>query len=136
MLKSGIIFLALVMIALSSYCQRTSSTYPKKVVIGKDTVVAITMAHVDTINIRYIDLRECKELQDSTKKRIGDYEKTHEQSERVIGNLKGMLSTSKAITLEQDMLLGDKERKIRRLKKAGWFGTFLAFIGGFVIGSL
>lgn len=39
--------------------------YPKKIVIGKDTVIAVTQKQVKQLNILHFDYKECNEIKDS-----------------------------------------------------------------------
>ena len=39
--------------------------YPKKIVIGKDTIVAVTQNQVKQLNILHFDYKECNEIKDS-----------------------------------------------------------------------
>jgi hypothetical protein len=39
--------------------------YPKKIVTGKDTVIAVTQKQVKQLNILHFDYKECNEIKDS-----------------------------------------------------------------------
>lgn len=55
----GTLLLIFLLMSISVYCQ---SGYPKKILLGKDTVIAITPNHLKTINIEHVDYMECSEL--------------------------------------------------------------------------
>lgn len=55
----GTLLLIFLLMNISVYCQ---SGYPKKILLGKDTVIAITPNHLKTINIEHVDYMECAEL--------------------------------------------------------------------------
>lgn len=55
----GTLLLTFLLMSISVYCQ---SGYPKKILLDKDTVIAITPAQLKTINIEHINYMECSEL--------------------------------------------------------------------------
>ena len=44
--------------------------YPKKIIIGKDTLTAFTFEQIKQINLVKFNLDECKQIQDSLFKKI------------------------------------------------------------------
>lgn len=55
----GVLLLTFLLTSISVYCQ---SGYPKKILLDKDTVIAITPTQLKTINIEHINYMECSEL--------------------------------------------------------------------------
>lgn len=55
----GTLLLTFLLMSISVYCQ---SGYPKKILLDKDTVIAITPTQLKTINIEHINYMECSEL--------------------------------------------------------------------------
>ena len=62
-----ITFAVLVLTVVSSYCQKT---YPNKLIIDNDTVVAITVDQLREINVVYERLNQCGEENDYLNKKV------------------------------------------------------------------
>lgn len=59
----GTILILFLLIARSALCQDGSQqSYPRKIVVGKDTVIALTREQMQVANNLYLHLDECKEV--------------------------------------------------------------------------
>lgn len=77
------------MLIQSSYCQ---TIYPKPILYGKDTVVAITVDQVRDINVMYVKLEQCERIGDSLHVQLLDYEDRIFKSDSLVGELKDQIS--------------------------------------------
>lgn len=62
----------------------SQNSYPAKVVINNDTVCAISIAQIDSINLTYVHLQECNELVDTLESTILNYGKLDSTQKSII----------------------------------------------------
>jgi len=100
-----------------------SSKYPKKYIYQGDTVVLITMAQVDSLNISYARIDQYKELSDSLKSAVEGYEivvikdkKIIQELERKVNLKDGVIEQTEVIAEEYKKDKEKLEKKNKRLK--------------------
>lgn len=115
--------------------------YPKKVVIGKDTVVAITDSQVKYLNLIHLDLSICRELNDSLLKKIQNdslliiAQKNYNQSifrENEIN--KNILKNTQDINLQLNKDLNKTVKLYNRQRfKLGFLGGISVILTGTIV---
>jgi len=108
--------------------------YPKKVIVGKDTLAAFTFEQVKQINVVKFNLDECKQIQDSLFKKI-ELDSTlistqialNKSLKSEIGIQKDIISNHTLINLELNKTLDKaiKDNKRQRIKVGVLGGTTL-----------
>ena len=108
--------------------------YPKKVIIGKDTLAAFTFQQVKQFNIVKFNLDECKQIQDSLFKKI-ELDSTlistqialNKSLKSEIGIQKNIIDNHSLINLELNKTLDKaiKDNKRQRIKVGVLGGTTL-----------
>ena len=116
--------------------------YPKKIVIDKDTVCAVTIAQLDSINKEHIDKKECYELRDSLNSQIRNHIVYENDQRQIIINQDKELYAKNNIIQQKDViidssdkLLKNQERKIKWLKFQRTFFPILGIAIG-IIGTV
>ena len=95
--------------------------YPKKVIIGKDTVCAVTIAQLDTINSTYVDLDECRELTDSLKSEIKNQDTRSKKQTEALDNAEHQVDNLTYINEELTSTVKNNEEIIKlKDKKITW----------------
>lgn len=89
--------------------------YPKKVIIGKDTVCAVTVAQLDSINSTYVDLDECRELTDSLNSQIKNQDKRAVKQADALANAEHQVDNLTYINEELTNTV-DRNEKMIKLK--------------------
>ena len=85
-----------------------------KVVIGKDTGCFVPMSAVDTLNIAYSKLDECRELRDSLKSEIRTHETKEKQQTELLESKKRELALEETVAKERGIQLEVKDKEIKR----------------------
>ena len=115
-----------------SFCQ---SGYPKKVIINRDTVVALTPEQVKTINISYLQLQEVKEYNALYKKTIDSYSVLLPVYDNTVQDLKNIIAIQENTISNKDELISvitnSDKKKAREIKILEIQNKILR--GGFVI---
>lgn len=95
--------------------------YPRKIVIDRDTVCAITFPQVDSVNKTFVDLDECNELKDSLNSQINNYETLVEGQEKVIKSQDKEIAIQKNIVIEKDNIIASDEKLLKKQnRRIGW----------------
>lgn len=105
---------------LSSICQTDSI---KKIVLNKDTGAFVPMRYVRQINTIFVDLDECKEVNDTLKGIITKYDLAYTKLDsalkyKKIETLKkdSIITSYDNIMVEQDKTIKKKDLKVKMLK--------------------
>ncbi|HNQ21084.1 MAG TPA: hypothetical protein PKI46_08495 [Bacteroidales bacterium] len=124
----------LLMLAMMSNLALSQNGYPKKVIVGKDTLAAFTFEQVKQINVVKFNLDECKQIQDSLFKKI-ELDSTlistqialNKSLKSEIGIQKDIISNHTLINLELNKTLDKaiKDNKRQRIKVGVLGGTTL-----------
>lgn len=95
--------------------------YPKLVLINSDTVCAVTIVQLDSINAEHINLLECRELKDSLDSQFKVCEDLVKDQKEIISSQEKEIKIQKDITGEKDKLIVIEEEKNKKLeRKAKW----------------
>lgn len=110
------------MMSLSSICQTgltqpNKKKYPAKVIIGKDTVVAITFQQLDSINGTKVKLNGCTELRDSLISKTNLQDKEIEGLNSVISLLEDDVVLADSIITIKDTLITLEQKKVKEKEK-------------------
>lgn len=118
MVKKKIAFLVLILIVK---CSISQTGYPKLVLINSDTVCAVTIAQLDSINAEHINLMECRELKDSLDSQFKVCEDLVKDQKEIISSQDKEIKIQKDITGEKNKLLAIEEDRNKKLeRKAKW----------------
>lgn len=98
----------------SSFSQ---TVYPKKVILGRDTVVALTPKQVDAINKTYISLDECNTLNDSLNSQIDTYDQIVNEKNNQLSILHAQINSLDTINKETNGIVADDEKLIKIQKR-------------------
>jgi len=108
------------MMNLSSICQTDSI---KKIVLNKDTGAFVPMRYVRQINTIFVDLDECKEINDTLKVIITKYDLAYVKLDTALKFKKieclkkdSTITSYTNIVGDQEKLIKKRDRKIRMLK--------------------
>lgn len=120
--------------------------YPKKIVINKDTLCALTIPQVDSVNKAFVTRDECYELRDSLFSQIGTYDALVNNQRATIKYQDKEIDLKNKIIAQKDTIIKSDENKIAELKgeknkfenKIKWlkFQRTIFPIAGIVIGVL
>lgn len=91
--------------------------YPKKIVINKDTLCAITIPQVDSVNKAFVNLDECNELKDSLFAQISTYDALVNNQRATIKYQDKELDLKNKIIGEKDVIIQSDANKIKELKE-------------------
>lgn len=94
-----------------------SNEYPKKVVYQGDTVVMITMAQVDSMNIAYASINQNQELNDSLRSAIEGYEVVVIKDKEIISELESKGELKDEIIAQKDVIVEEQEKEKKKLIK-------------------
>lgn len=90
--------------------------YPKKIVIGKDTLCALTIPQVDSVNKEHVKRKECNELKDSLLSQIETYDALVNNQRATLKYQDAELDTKNKIISAKDTIIKSDENKIQELK--------------------
>lgn len=123
--------------------------YPKVIVLGKDTLTAITMDQVDSLNLLYINYDQCSEQLDSLEsikstqdELISELENETDIQQGKISDLEQLILNQSTIIDSKDLQIQDRDKTIKKMKiknkiLGGVGGTIIAGLGvGLLIMSL
>lgn len=106
------------LITKSSFSQ---SVYPKLIVIEPDTLCAVTLAQLDSINATSVYLDECNELNDSLNSEIKTYgELVHAQKVVIAAQDKENQDLKNAIGEKDKIIKIDDDMNKRLNRKVKW----------------
>lgn len=88
--------------------------YPRKIIIDKDTVCAITIAQVDSVNKAFVNNDKCNEEKDSLNSQINNYETLVEGQDRVIASQGKEIEIQKNISAEKDTIIASDEKLLKK----------------------
>lgn len=121
----------------SSYSQ---TGYPKIVVVGNDTVVAITKDQMKRANGVQLSLQECTEINDSVMKVVDSCKEAFTIFHDAESKLKDRIAIKDEAIADRDQVIGDakelvkvQKKEIRRLRTQR---TLLGISSGALIGTI
>lgn len=91
--------------------------YPKKIVIGKDTLCVITIPQLDSANKSFVDGDKCNEEKDSLNSQIKNYEILTSGQEKVIQSQDKEIGIQKIITAEKDTIIQESDKIHKRMHR-------------------
>jgi len=116
-------FLIGLFLLIATVCVGQTNGYPKKIVIGTDTVVALTIAQVREVNQTYVDLDQCKEERDTLKSIVNVHEQKDVVQEQQVKTLQESILLRDSLVQEKEVQIGEykdlikkRERKIKVLR--------------------
>lgn len=131
MLKYVMMFLIFLLTTRLSFSQED---YPKKVIIDKDTVCAITIPQLDSINTFIVDLDECRELKDSLNSELSTYAKLVSGQKDVIASQEKEINIQKGIVAEKDVIIDSDTKLLKKNnRQVQWLKIQRTVFGGIAI---
>ena len=131
MTRYTLLILCLLTVKLS-FCQ---VGYPKKIVINKDTIIALTIEQVKAINITYLQLQEAREYNALYKKTIDSYSVLLPVYDNTVQDLKNIIAIQENTISNKDELISvitnSDKKKAGEIKRLEIQNKILR--GGFVI---
>ena len=119
-MKSVILFAILMMMNLLSFSQKDSI---RKIILNKDTGAFVPVLKIKQINKIIVDLDECKEINDTLKFVIKNYDIAYTKLDSALYSKKMEVSKKDSIIIsgekiikDQELLLNRKEWDIKILK--------------------
>lgn len=91
--------------------------YPKKAVIGSDTVCIISTEQVKQLNKVFVDRDECNEIKDSLGSMIKNYDKLVETQSQAIESQKTEIEIQKKIVAEKNNIIEADEKIIKKSER-------------------
>lgn len=126
----------LVILIINSLWSISQSGYPKEVIQGKDTVVAITYTQLRSINTELELSKGNKEIIDSLESSVVVYRKALKLNDSLVVNLNSQIAEKDKMFSYQSKvsLILEKENTVlqKKLKRTRLWGI----IGGFVSGAI
>lgn len=109
------------LISLFSICQ---NVYPSKAIINNDTVGIISINQVRNINKTYVILDECREMQDSLKSQLKNYDKLTVALKSNITSQDKEIQIKHNIIIQQHNLIQNNDKIAKNMKrKIIWLKT-------------
>lgn len=122
------------MMNISSYSQ---NTYPKKIVIEGDTIVALKMGQVKNINATFEKLNSCNDMLIISEDYIRNLNKAQEDKDRIIADYRGQIADLSELNTELNGLVQDAnnraelaEKGEERVRKNTKIYAILSFVAG------
>lgn len=126
----------LVILIINSLWSISQSGYPKEIIQGKDTVVAITYTQLRSINTELELSKGNKEIIDSLESSVTVYRKALKLNDSLVVNLNSQIAEKDKMFSYQSKvsLILEKENTVlqKKLKRTRVWGI----IGGFVTGAI
>lgn len=108
--------------------------YPRKIIIDKDTVCALTIPQVDSINIIIVNLDQCHELNDSLNSELANYGDLVNEQKLVIDSKDKELIIQKKIVSAKDSIIVLDEKIIKgHDRKVTWLKVQRTALTGIAI---
>ena len=102
------------MMNISSYSQ---NTYPKKIVIEGDTIVALKMWQVKNINATFEKLSSCNDMLIISEDYISDLNSAQEDKDRIIADYRGQITDLSELNTELNGLVQDANNRVELAEK-------------------
>ncbi len=122
------------MMNISSYSQ---NTYPKKIVIEGDTIVALKMGQVKNINATFEKLNSCNDMLIISEDYIRNLNNAQEDKDRIIADYRGQITDLSELNTELNGLVQDAnnraelaEKGEERVRKNTKIYAILSFVAG------
>ena len=122
------------MMSISSYSQ---NTYPKKIVIEGDTIVALKMGQIKHINATFERLSSCNDMLIISEDYIRSLNSAQEDKDRIIADYRGQITDLSELNTELNGLVQDAnnraelaEKGEERVRKNTKIYTILSFVAG------
>lgn len=122
------------MMNISSYSQ---NTYPKKIVIEGDTIVALKMGQVKNINATFEKLNSCNDMLIISEDYIRSLNNAQEDKDRIIADYRGQITDLSELNTELNGLVQDANNRVElaekgeeRVRKNTKIYTILSFVAG------
>lgn len=111
----------LAILALIAQLTYSQNDWPKKILIGKDTLVAITIPQVKQMNMAFADLDFYKQLSDTFRLLNKYQEMTINKQGQIVSNYDSQLSLKQSvINNDQQVIFNFKELDKANNKKISW----------------
>ncbi|PCI28503.1 hypothetical protein COB55_03835 [Candidatus Wolfebacteria bacterium] len=115
-MKKLLFLILITLLPLTSMSQ--DNPYPKLYIAENgDSLILITLEHVQKLNIEHVELLKYKELSDSLNEQIIDYEIVIIKDNELISNLESQLILRDDISLNQDEIIKNLEEKNKKTEK-------------------
>lgn len=111
MIRFVVMLICLLAIQQSVFCQ---SAFPRKAVIGNDTVCILSIEQVKIVDKVFIDRDECYELRDSLGSQIKNYGILVGQQKEVIASLDKEIEVTNKIVAEKNLILLSDEKLLKK----------------------
>lgn len=99
----------------------TQTAYPRKAVIGKDTVCISLIEQVRIVNKVFVDRDECRELNDSLNSQLENYEDLVRQQDFLIDSKEKELVIEQKINSEKTGIIENQEKELKQTnRKLQW----------------
>ena len=95
----------------------SQNVYPSKFLIGKDTVCIISISQVEKINNLYVDMDECKELNDSLNASIINYNLLASNQKALISVKNNQIAIQDSIIMEKDNIISNDNKIVQEKNK-------------------
>ena len=122
------------MMNISSYSQ---NTYPKKIVIEGDTIVALKMGQVKNINATFEKLNSCNDMLIISEDYIRNLSNAQEDKDRIIADYRGQITDLSELNTELNGLVQDANNRVElaekgeeRVRKNTKMYAILSFVAG------
>lgn len=102
------------MMSISSYSQ---NTYPKKIVIEGDTIVALKMSQIKHINATFEKLNSCNDMLIISEDYISDLNSAQEDKDRIIADYRGQITDLSKLNTELNGLVQDANNRAELAEK-------------------
>ena len=122
------------MMNISSYSQ---NTYPKKIVIEGDTIVALKMGQIKNINATFEKLNSCNDMLIISEDYIRNLSNAQEDKDRIIADYRGQITDLSELNTELNGLVQDANNRVElaekgeeRVRKNTKMYAILSFVAG------
>lgn len=122
------------MMNISSYSQ---NTYPKKIVIEGDTIVALKMGQIKNINATFEKLNSCNDMLIISEDYIRNLNNAQEGKDRIIADYRGQITDLSELNTELNGLVQDANNRVElaekgeeRVRKNTKMYAILSFVAG------
>lgn len=129
-----LVFFVLLLIFLSNV---KASKYPSQLVLpNNDTIVAIKMRHVDTINTLYLELQKYKKLDSLNEKKINELNKQSKIYKSIIDEKDIQINTMDSIIVNKNKIIKNKDEIIEEKDKINFWTKIKFALGGSTVGII
>lgn len=114
--------------------------YPRKIIIGKDTVIAISVQQMKDINIAYLSLQECQDINSQYRAYLDSANTALSVQDTIIYNLQSKISLYKIAVTDRDTVIVRQQQQIasdkKEIKRLKVHKGILAIVDAILIGAL